>query len=238
MRRRQFMAGLGSAAAWPVVAQAQQRAMPVIGYLGTQSADDDRTVPFVQGLKETGYVEGQNVAIEYRWADNQYDRLPALAADLVRRRVAVIVASGGPATLAARAATTTIPVVFLTGGDPVALGLAASLNRPGGNLTGTAVLSAELAPKRLQLIRELIPNAAVFGVLVDPAFPSIADLEAAARTLGLQQDPFPSTPEGAPTPALGERSGALSGLRPSFRYEQENGISLLLKWLIRNSAKS
>jgi len=126
------------------------------------------------------------VAIEYRWADNQYDRLPALAADLVRRRVAVIVASGGPATLAARAATTTIPIVFLTGGDPVELGLVASLNRPGGNLTGTAVLSAELAPKRLQLIRELIPNAAVFGVLVDPAFPSIADLEAAARTLGLQ----------------------------------------------------
>ena len=145
---------------------------------------------FLQGLKETGYVEGQNVAVEYRWAENQYDRLPALAADLVRRRVAVIVAGGTAAALAAKAATTTIPIVFATGGDPVALGLVASLNRPGANLTGIANLAAELAPKQLQLLRELIPNAAVFGVLADPAFPTtqsiIADLQAAARTLGLQ----------------------------------------------------
>jgi putative ABC transport system substrate-binding protein len=193
MRRREFIAGLGSVAAWPVLAWAQQPAMPVIGYLGAQSADDDYknfTSSFLQGLKETGYIEGQNVAIEYRWAENQYDRLPALAADLVRRRVAVIVTAGSPAALAAKVATTTIPIVFSAGGDPVALGLVASLNRPGANLTGSAVLSAELAPKQLQFLRELIPNAAVFGVLVDPAFPTIqptvAELQAAARTLGRQ----------------------------------------------------
>jgi putative tryptophan/tyrosine transport system substrate-binding protein len=195
MRRREFIAGLGSAAAWPLVARAQQRqpAIPVIGYLGPESADDEyknNTVPFFRGLKDTGYADGQNVAIEYRWAENQYDRLPALAADLVRRRVAVIVASGTPAALAAKAATTTTPIVFTTGGDPVALGLVASLNRPGGNVTGSAVLDSELAPKRLQLLHDLIPNAALFGVLVDPSFPTtqstIADQQAAARILGLQ----------------------------------------------------
>jgi putative tryptophan/tyrosine transport system substrate-binding protein len=192
MRRRQFIAGLGSAAVWPLAARAQQPAVPVIGYLGTQSADDDYknvTLPFLQGLKEAGYVEGQNVAIEYRWAENQYDRLPALAADLVRRRVAVIVANETPAVLAAQAATTTIPIVFTTGGDPVALGLVASLNRPGANLTGSVVLTTELAPKRLQLLRQVIPNGTL-GALTDPAFPptqsTIADLQAAARTLGLQ----------------------------------------------------
>jgi putative ABC transport system substrate-binding protein len=180
MRRRDFIAGLGGAAAWPMMARAQQRALPVIGYLGTQYADDDYknfTVPFLQGLKETGYVEGQNVAIEYRWADNQFDRLPALAADLVRRRVAVIVATTTPAAVAAKRATTTIPIVFATGADPVALGLVASLNRPGGNLTGSAILVAELAPKRLQLLRELIPSAAVFGVLADPAFPDTQSVQ-------------------------------------------------------------
>jgi putative tryptophan/tyrosine transport system substrate-binding protein len=193
MKRRQFIAGLGVASVWPLAARAQQRAMPVIGYLSPQSADDDYknyTVPFLQGLQETGYIARQNVAIEYRWAENQYDRLPVLAADLVRRRVAVIVASGTPAALAAKAATTTIPIVFFTAGDPVALGLVASLNRPGANLTGSANLASELAPKRLQLLHDLIPNAARFGVLADPAFPAtqsiIADLQAAARTLGLQ----------------------------------------------------
>ena len=191
MRRRQFIVGLASAAAWPVVARAQQ-ALPVIGVLGAQSADDYKNfaIGFLQGLKETGYVEGQNVAVEYRYAENQSDRLPALAADLVRRRVAVIATRATPAALAAKAATMTIPVVFNTGGDPVALGLVASLNRPGANVTGIANLAAELAPKQLQLLRELIPNAALFGVLADPAFPStpsvIADLQAAARTLGLQ----------------------------------------------------
>ena len=193
MKRRTFIAGLGSAAVWPLAARAQQPALPVIGYLGAQSAGDDYknyVVPFLQGLKATGFVEGQNVAIEYSWAENQYDRLPVLAADLVRRRVAVIVAVGGPATLAAKEATTTIPVVFVTGGDPVALGLVASLNRPGGNITGIANLAGELAPKQLQLLNELIPSAAVFGVLADPAFPvtqsTIADLHSAACKLGLR----------------------------------------------------
>jgi putative ABC transport system substrate-binding protein len=193
MRRREFITGLGSAAAWPVLAQAQQPAMPVIGYLSTQSVDDgykNVIVPFFQGLKETGYVEGQNVAVEYRYAENQFERLPALAADLVRRRVAVIVANGIPAALAAKAATTTIPIVFATGVDPVALGLVATLNRPGGNLTGIASLETELEPKRLQLLHDLMPNAALFGVLVDPADPAtqsfVTDLQAAARTLGLQ----------------------------------------------------
>jgi putative ABC transport system substrate-binding protein len=184
---------LGSVAAWPVAARGQEKSLPVIGYLGTQSAVDDYknvTVPFLQGLKETGYVEGQNVATEYHWAENQYERLPALAADLVRRRVAVILASGTSAALAAKATTTTIPIVFSSGVDPVATGLVASLNRPGANATGNTVLTAELAPKRLQLLRDLMPNAALFGVLADPAFPGtpsmIASLQAAARTLRLQ----------------------------------------------------
>jgi putative ABC transport system substrate-binding protein len=193
VNKREFIAGLGSAAAWPVVARAQQPVMPVIGFLSSQSAVDEYknvTVPFLQGLKETGYVEGQNMAIEYRYAENQMDRLTALAADLVRRRVAVILASGTPAALAAKGATTTIPIVFGIGADPVALGLVASLNRPGGNLTGIAALEAEMAPKRLQLLHELISNTAVLGVLADPSFsatPSIiTSLQAAARTLGLQ----------------------------------------------------
>jgi putative tryptophan/tyrosine transport system substrate-binding protein len=192
MRRRDFIAGIGGAAAWPLAARAQQPAMPVIGFLSPQSADDTAnfTVAFLQGLKETGYVDGHNVAIEYRWAENQNDRLPALAADLVRRRVAVIVALSTPAALAAKAATGDIPIVFITGGDPVALGLVASLNPPGANVTGSAALASELAPKRLQLLRELLPNALRFGVLADPAFQGtqsmITDLQAAARTLGLQ----------------------------------------------------
>jgi putative ABC transport system substrate-binding protein len=190
--RRKFIAGLGGAAAWPVVARGQQTAVPVIGFLGTQSADEYKNagIPFLQGLKETGYVEGQNVAIEYRWAENQYDRLPALAADLVRRRVAVIVAIGTTAAVPAKAATTTIPIVFVGGGDPVARGLVAGLNRPSANLTGFSTFTAELSPKRLQLLRELMPKVVRFGVLADPASPNsqsvIADLQLGARNLGLQ----------------------------------------------------
>jgi putative ABC transport system substrate-binding protein len=188
---QRIVAGLGGVAAWPLAARAQQPpAMPVIGFLSSQYADTNRTVSFLGGLKETGYVDGQNVAVEYRYAENQLDRLPALAADLVRSPVAVIVAAGTSEALAAKAATATIPIVFMAGTDPVALGLGRSLNRPGANLTGIAILSAELAPKRLQLLRELIPNAARFGALTNPDFPAtqsiVAELLAAARTLGLQ----------------------------------------------------
>jgi putative ABC transport system substrate-binding protein len=193
MNRREIIAGLGSAAAWPLVARAQQPARPVIGVILTQSADDDYkniTVPFLQGLKETGYVEGQNVTVEYRYAENQIDRLAALAADFVRRRVAVIVAQGNTAAAAAKDKTDTIPIVFAAGFDPVASGLVASLNRPGANVTAIANLAAELAPKQLQLLRELAPNAAVFGVLADPVSPKsqfvVEDLQVAARALGLQ----------------------------------------------------
>jgi putative ABC transport system substrate-binding protein len=193
MNRREIIAGLGSAAAWPVVVRAQQAAMPVVGFLSSQSANDeykDVIISFLQGLKETGYVVGQNVAVEYHYAENQLDRLPALAADLARRRVAVIVASAIVVALAAKEATAIIPIVFTTAGDPVALGLVASLNRPGANVTGTSNLQAELAPKQLQLLRELIPNASRFGVLADQAYRAtaslISDLQAAARTLGLQ----------------------------------------------------
>jgi putative ABC transport system substrate-binding protein len=190
-RRREFITLLGGAAAWPLAAHAQQAAIPVIGVLANGSdGSKNFNVAFFQSLKEAGFVEGQSVAVEYRWAESQLDRLPALAADLVRRRVAVIVAIGAASALAAKAATTTIPIVFATGADPVALGLVASLNRPGANLTGSANLAGELAPKRLQLLRQLLPNAALFGVLADPRFPitqsTIADLQAAARTLGLQ----------------------------------------------------
>jgi putative ABC transport system substrate-binding protein len=193
MRRREFIAGLGSTAAWPLLARAQQPAVPVVGFLSAQSAEvdyKDTTVPFLQGLKDAGYVEGRNVAVEYRYAENQLDRLPALAADLARRRVAVIVASAITVARAAKAATTTIPIVFLAGGDPVAMGLVANLDRPGANLTGIALLEGATVAKRLQLLRELIPDAARFGVLADPASvntrSAIEDLQAAAPTLGLQ----------------------------------------------------
>jgi putative ABC transport system substrate-binding protein len=192
-RRRDFIALLGSAAlAWPRPASAQPPAMPVIGMLsgGSAGAFGYLVTAFRAGLKEIGYVEGRNVAIEFRWADGQYDRLPALMADLVRRRVTVIVATTTPAALAANAATTTVPIVFATDGDPVRLGLAASLSRPGGNVTGVSNLNVEVAPKRLELAHELVPAAPVIGVLVNPAnrlaHAVSQDLYAAARTLGLQ----------------------------------------------------
>ena len=194
VRRREFIALAGGAAAtWPLATRAQQPAMPVIGFLNPTSPDGmtDRLRAFRQGLKDTGYVEGENVSIEYRWAENQIDRLPELAAELVRRRVAVIAASGGPSSaFAAKAATTTIPIVFGVGDDPVKIGLVASLGRPGGNLTGINFFASELAAKRLDLLRAMVPAAARVAVLVDPTFTLteslVRDTETAARAMGLQ----------------------------------------------------
>jgi putative tryptophan/tyrosine transport system substrate-binding protein len=193
VRRREFITLLGgAAAAWPLGARAQQAALPVIGFLGTTSLENnvERLRTFRQGLKETGHVEGENVAIEYRWADGQYDRLPALAGELVRRQVTVIASAEGPVSaFAAKAATTTIPIVFAVADDPVRLGLVASLARPGGNLTGINFVSTELVAKRLELLRELMPGVARVAVMVNPADTTntetmLRDVEPAARALG------------------------------------------------------
>jgi putative ABC transport system substrate-binding protein len=213
MRRREFTAGLSASLAAPLAARAQQPLVPVIGFLNSGSPGPfaKMLAAFHQGLKDGGYIEGQNIAIEYRWAEGRYDRLSTLAADLVRRRVAVIAATGGtPSARAAKAATTTIPIVFVAA-DPVRDGLVASLNRPGGNVTGVSVFSAELAPKRLQLLRELVPKAGKIAALINPA--SMDEAEALTR-VGL--------------PLLTITAEAESDFEPAFIQAAQQGVEALL----------
>jgi putative ABC transport system substrate-binding protein len=193
MRRREFIALIGGAAAWPLAARAQQPAIPVIGFLGSDSPDlyAERLDAFQRGLKEIGFVEGQNLSVEYRWAEGHNDRLPGLAKDLVQRQLAVIVTTTTPSVLAVKEATAAIPIVFFVAGDPVRLGLVASLNRPGGNLTGVTTLTLDVGAKWLQLLHELVPTATTFALLVNPTSPDLAaaqgrDLKTAAQSLGLK----------------------------------------------------
>jgi putative tryptophan/tyrosine transport system substrate-binding protein len=238
MKRREFITLLGGAtAAWPVAARAQQAAMPVVGFLrsGSRLRDEDRVSAFRQGLKGASFAEGQNVAVEYRWDDDQSDRLPFLVSDLLRRQVAAIVATGTPAALAAKAATTTVPIVFTTGADPVKLGLVASLNRPGGNVTGISWFSVELAAKHVGLLRELRPEATRVAVLVDPKFPGtervVSEVRAAASAIGKQTEVLYASSdrevETAFTTLVQREAGALlAGFGP-FLLSQRERIAAL-----------
>jgi putative ABC transport system substrate-binding protein len=239
MRRREFIAGLGSAAAWPVVARGQQAAMPVIGFVNAGSADASagNVTAFRQGLSETGYVEGQNVTVEYHWLEGQYDGLPALMADLVRRRVAVIATpASNAAALAAKDATATIPIVFSVGDDPVKLGLVASLARPGDNATGANRFSGEVVAKRLGLLRELVPKAVRVAVLVNPGNATVAettlrDVQEAARVIGLQIQVLNASTSGeidaAFAPLQRERPDALFVAADSFFFSRRVQIATL-----------
>jgi len=235
VNRREFFTLVGgAAAAWPLAARAQQAAMPVVGFLSSQSPATSAylVAALRQGLNQSGFIEGQNVAMEYRWADGHYDQLPALAAELVRRPVAVIVASAPPAALAARAATSTLPIVFSGGIDPVKLGLVAGLNRPGGNITGVSQFSTALEGKRLELLHELVPHAAVIAMLVNPTFAGTDaitdDMQAAARALGLKLNVLKASSEHdleAAVASIGQlRAGALVVASDPFFFGRHDRV--------------
>jgi putative tryptophan/tyrosine transport system substrate-binding protein len=245
VRRRDFMMVFGGALAWPVTARAQQGAMPVVGFLNGASAAEfaPLVVAFRQGLGESGFVEGRNVAIEYRWAEGRYDRLPALAADLVDHHVAVVAATGGAgeSDLSVRTATSTTPFVFLTGGDPVKRGLVSSLNRPGGNVTGVGFFLNSLGPKHLELLRELVPKAAVIAVLVNPDFGDAeiirTDAQSAARALGWQLIIWNASTERdldtAFATLLQQRAGALQvSADPFFLSRRDQIVALAARYAI------
>jgi putative tryptophan/tyrosine transport system substrate-binding protein len=239
--RRQFMCAIGGAAAWPLAARAQQQPMPVIGFLNaaTPQGYARNLAAFLKGLSDVGYVDGQNAAIEYRWAEGRIDRLPAMAADLVQRHVDVIAATSTPAALAAKAATPTIPIVFETGADPIQLGLVATLNRPGGNVTGVTQTNNEITPKRLQLLHELLPNARVMALLVNPDDRALAeittkDVQAAALTLGLELHVLKATSEsdfdGVFANLIQLRaSGLVIGTGPFFSSQAEQLAALAVR---------
>jgi ABC-type uncharacterized transport system substrate-binding protein len=244
MRRRDFIAIFGGATAWPFAARAQQPAMPVIGFLHSASPEPfaQLVAAFREGLKDVGYVEGQNVAIEYRWANGQYDRLPALASDLVKRQVAVIATAGGSLSgLAAKKATATIPIVFTAGDDPVKVGLVASLNHPGENITGVSVLIGALDAKKLGLLREIAPKATVIGVMENPTLPAVKDrlssVQEAARNAGQQIQIFFASDEPtleATFPRLAQSGvGALVvGADPFFNSQRDQLVALAARYAI------
>jgi putative ABC transport system substrate-binding protein len=243
IRRRDFITLVSGAAAWPLTASAQQPAVPAVGFLNSRSPDETAylVAAFRRGLSETGYIEGQNVTIEYRWGLGQYDRLPALAAEFARRPVAVLAASGGdPAVQAAMAATSTVPIIFI-GSDPVQIGLAATYSRPGGNATGINTLLVTLGPKRLGLLHDLVPQAALMGMLVNPAFPQvtqqITDVRKAARSIGLEIQVFQAGTESEidtafETMAKGRVAALVLGADPFYDTRRDKLVGLAAHYAI------